>query len=235
MDYGGRKGIIQEIKFSPELYRKINWLEYIMKRLFLVVIGVIAILAPGSYFLSSSHKDKIRNYPSNGTDIIAFGDSLVEGVGSTPGYDFVSLLSQKIGEPIINLGRSGNTTAQGRDRLSELDKYQPRIVLVLFGGNDHLQKVPIEQTFINLRRIIEDIQGRGAIVILLGVRGNLFGDKFAAEFAKLKDKYETAYVPDVLSRLFGHAQYMSDEIHPNDAGYAIIADRIYPILDKLRK
>lgn len=175
----------------------------------------------------------IANYPSDGTDIIAFGDSLIEGVGSTRGNDFVSVLSRRIGEPIVNLGRAGDTTRQGLDRLSALDRYDPKVVILLLGGNDHLQKVPIETTFRNLGAIIENIQARGAVVLLLGVKGSLLSDKFAPEFELLRDTYKTAYVPNVLRGLFGHAELMSDSVHPNDAGYVIIADRVEPILGQL--
>ena len=160
---------------------------------------------------------------------------MVEGVGSTQGNDFVSLLSKKIGRPIINLGVSGNTTEDGLNRLNELDKYKPKVVILLLGGNDHLKKVPIDETFNNLGKIIENLQSRGAVVLLLGVKGNLFGDRFKSEFEKLSGKYKTAYVPNVLDGLFGNTKYMSDTIHPNDAGYSVIAGRVYPVLSKLLK
>ena len=196
-----------------------------------VVIFIILIIISHSFFKG----DKIKNYSSKGTDIIAFGDSLVEGIGSTGGNDFVSLLSKKVGKPIINLGVSGNTTEDGLNRLKELDSYKPKIILLLLGGNDHLRKVPIDETFSNLGKIIENMQSRGAIVLLLGVKGNLFGDKFKSEFQKLSGKYETAYVPNVLDGLFGNTKYMSDSIHPNDLGYSMIAEKIYPVLYKLLK
>lgn len=204
-----------------------------MKNKYLIFIFVFVILVFSFYFIFGG-EDKIKNYPSNGTDIIAFGDSLVEGVGaSSPQNNFVSKLSAKIGQPIINLGVSGNTTADGLARISELDKYNPKVVLLLLGGNDHLKKVTIETTFRNLSKIIENIQSRGAVVVLLGVKGNLFGDKFEPEFEKLKDKYETAYVSNVLDGLFGNMKYMSDAVHPNDLGYTIIANRVYPVLEKV--
>lgn len=177
--------------------------------------------------------DPIANYPSKGVDIVAFGDSLIEGVGSTEGNDFVSLLSKKVGKPIINLGRSGDTTADGITRLNQLDKYNPKVVILLLGGNDHLKKAPVEETRRNLATLIENIQGRGAVVLLLGVRGGLLNDPFDTEFEKLRDVYNTAFVPDVLDGLFGNAKYMSDAIHPNDAGYKMIAERVYPVLNKI--
>lgn len=205
-----------------------------MKYIKLIIIVLsIALVVFGIRFFTRS--TPVTNYPSKGTDIIAFGDSLVQGVGATGGNDFVSLLSKKIGEPIINLGHSGDTTADGIARLAELDAYNPKVVILLLGGNDHLRKIPAEDTQKNLAVLIENIQSRGAVVLLLGVRGGLFRDNFDAMFEELKDTYHTAFVSDVLGGLFGKPEYMDDTIHPNNAGYAIIADRIYPVLESLLK
>ena len=201
------------------------------------IIGTFAVaLILGFWYFTGEKSLSVRNFPSAGTDIIAFGDSLVQGTGaSTQERNFVSLLSQKLGRPIVNLGVPGNTTADGIARLAELDQYSPKVVLLLLGGNDHLRKVPIDTTFANLGAIIQNLQSRGAVVLLLGIKGNLFGDQFKPRFEKLRGTYHTAYVSDVLDGLFGKTQFMSDSIHPNDAGYAKIADRIYPELIKLLK
>lgn len=202
-----------------------------MKKVFLIIFTVVLLT---SLYLVFNREENIKNYPSAGRDIIAFGDSLVEGVGaSSADLNFVSLLSKKIGKPIINLGVSGDTTADGLKRLSELDDYKPKVVLLLLGGNDHLRKVPAETTFDNLGKIIENIQSRGAVVVLLGVRGSILTDRFKSEFEELQEKYKTAYVPNVLEGLFGNPKYMSDPLHPNDLGYAEIANRIYPVLLKV--
>lgn len=202
-------------------------------RIVILSVLLVVLLAFGVYYFSRT--TPITNYPSSGTDIIAFGDSLVEGVGSTNGNDFVSRLSQKVGQPIINLGHAGDTTADGIVRINELDNYDPKIVLLLLGGNDHLKKIPISETHKNLALLIENIQARGAIVLLLGVRGGLFNDRFDTEFENLRDTYRTAFVPDVLEGLFGNSQYMSDTVHPNDIGYGIITNRVYPVLIEVLK
>ena len=202
-------------------------------RIIILCIFLIVLVALGIFYFSRTKP--ITDYPSKGTDIVAFGDSLVLGVGSTDGNDFVSLLSRKIGEPIVNLGNGGDTTADGLARISQLDEYNPKVVLLLLGGNDHLKKIPIVDTFKNLATLIENIQARGAIVLLLGVRGGLFNDKFDTEFEALRDTYHTAFAPDVLDGLFGNAQYMSDPIHPNNIGYGMIAERIYPELTEVIK
>ena len=83
---------------------------------------------------------KITNYPSQGDSIVMFGDSLVFGTGSTSGNDMPSLLSKEIGSSVINMGIPLETSAQGLLRVKEVLDQNPRIALVLFGGNDFLQK-----------------------------------------------------------------------------------------------
>lgn len=142
------------------------------------------------------------------------------------------MLSEKIGEPIANLGVPGDTTEDGLGRLGELDRYRPKVVLLLLGGNDRLRNMPREETFANLARIIEDLHERGAVVLLLGIRGSVLSDQYKSEFERLRANYKTAYVPDVLDGLFGTREFMADQIHPNDAGYARIAERIAPVLEE---
>jgi acyl-CoA thioesterase I len=192
-----------------------------------ILVAIVAALCTAIWYFFFTPERTITNFPSQGTDIIAFGDSLIYGTGATEGHDFVSLLSAQIGAPIVNLGVPGNTTADGLARLSDLDAYHPKVVILLLGGNDHLKRVPKETTFKNLSNIIESIQARGAIVLLLGVKGSLFGDQFASEFETLRKRYHTALVSNVLDGLFGTAEYMADSVHPNDAGYQIIANRVH--------
>lgn len=200
------------------------------------IIGTLSVLLVFGIFYFIFNKDTYSNYPSRGTDIVAFGDSLVQGVGaSSVDKNLVSILSRRIGKPIINLGVSGNTTADGLNRLDQLDKYKPKVVILLLGGNDYLRKVPKETTFNNLGKIIEDIHRRGAVVLLLGVRGGLLKDNFEEDFEIISSKYNTAYVSNVLSGLILDKRYMADEIHPNDAGYEKIAERVLPELKELIK
>jgi lysophospholipase L1-like esterase len=198
-----------------------------------LLVGIVIVMCVYGLYLYFHSSHPVRNYPSPGTDIIAFGDSLVEGVGATPGHDLVSLLSKEIGAPIVNLGRSGDTTADGLARISELDSYKPKVVILILGGNDYLAKKSMPEAFERLGKIIEQIQARGAIVLLVGIRLSLVVGNFDAQYRELERKYQTAYVPDVLDGFYGKLQYMSDNIHPNDAGYAIIASRIAPTLQKL--
>lgn len=204
-----------------------------MKNSVTIILLALVVILLGIFYFSRSKT--VTNYPSRGANIVALGDSLVAGAGSTKGNDFVSLLSKKMNQPIVNLGRSGDTTADGVSRLKELDDYKPKVVIVLLGGNDYLKKVPITETRKNLSTIIENIHARGAVVLLLGVRGGILRDSFEEEFEDISKKYNTAYVPNVLDGLLGNTKYMSDSIHPNDIGYAMISEKVYPVLSPLTK
>lgn len=201
-----------------------------MKFLLLILAGGVLL---GAYFIFFSASPAVTNVPSDGVNIVAFGDSLVEGVGASKGNDFVSILSRQIDEPIVNLGRSGDTTRDALVRIDDVLEQDPKVVLVLLGGNDYLQQIPEAETFVNLEQIIQTIHQSGSAVLLLGVRGGILRDNFKGEFAALAEKHRTAYVSDVLDGLFGNRQLMADTVHPNGAGYQVMADRVQPELEAI--
>lgn len=206
-----------------------------MKFSFFGAITLVVILLGWGAYAFWGNKTEIKNYPSKNTAIVAFGDSLIEGVGATKGSDLVSLLAQKTGKEIINLGVSGNTTEQGLARIKEVTDLKPKLTIVLLGGNDYLRKIPEEQTFKNLEQIIAQIQSTGSTVLLLGVRGGLLSDRYEEQYKMLAQKTGSVYVSNVLDGLIGDKRYMSDAVHPNNVGYQKIADRVLPELENLLK
>ena len=198
-----------------------------------VLVAAVAVAAWGGVWILWPDAPRASR-PTAGTHVIAFGDSLVAGVGATPGHDFVALLSTRIGVPILNAGRPGDTTASALARLDAAVLSQsPRVVIVVLGGNDFLRRVPMETTFNNLRTIVGRIRERGAAVVLVGVKVNLFRDLYGAEYERLSREMSAAVVPDILDDVLGRGDRMSDSIHPNDQGYEIIADRLEPVLRDL--
>jgi acyl-CoA thioesterase-1 len=172
--------------------------------------------------------------PTAGNAIIAFGDSLVAGRGASSGQDFVSVLSVRLGVPILNAGRSGDTTSAAMARLDrDVLAHDPRVVVVLLGGNDYLRHVPVETTFSNLGAIVDRIRERGAAVLVAGVAVGLIADPYDEKFQLLARQTSAGLVPDILGGIIGHADLMSDAIHPNDRGYALVADRLEPTLRDL--
>ena len=177
----------------------------------------------------------IKNFPPKGAHIIALGDSLTVSLGaSSVEHGFINILEKRLGVTIENKGINSNTTRDALLRLNgDVLDQNPDIVIILLGGNDYLQRIPKEETFKNLRMMIEAVQTQGGVVLLLGIRGGLLADHFSDDFEDLAKSTGSAYVPDVLESIFGDSTLMSDQIHPNDRGYEKIADKVAPILMQL--
>jgi lysophospholipase L1-like esterase len=200
-------------------------------RILLVAVGV-TIAALVTWLLGARGPEAAR--PTSGERIIAFGDSLVQGVGASPGRDMVSILSRRLGVPIVNAGRSGDTTGAALARLdSAVLSRNPRIVMVLLGGNDMLRRVPRATMFENLDAIVTRIRARGAAVILVSVEIGFGTGVDGRSYEELAERTSSALVRDVLDGIFGRQALMADGIHPNDRGYEIVADRIEPALRDL--
>jgi acyl-CoA thioesterase-1 len=167
-------------------------------------------------------------YPS-GSHVIAFGDSLTEGYRVDPGQGWPEQLSAIVGRPILNRGVSGNTTGDALERLErDVLSQDPRIVLVCLGGNDMLRRMPADPQFDTLRTIVRRIQGKGALVVLIGTEGYKILTKvdYGARYEALARETGAVYVPDLMKGVLTDPALMLDEIHPNARGYAKIARRI---------
>lgn len=197
-----------------------------------IAIGALALIAIFLYVFIS-REPSIKNFPSENSGVVAFGDSLVQGVGSERGGGFVRILSEELGVSIENLGRSGDTTADALLRVDQVVEMKPAVTIILLGGNDFLRQVPERETEENLEKIIEKIEGGGSAVLLIGIESKLSINDHDELFERLVKKYQTAYVSDILDGIFGATQYMSDSLHPNDKGYEIMANKIKPVLAKI--
>lgn len=204
-----------------------------MKKIVVLIILVIAMVAAWFFWSGSGG---YADHPVSGRNIIAFGDSLIAGVGATPGNDLVSVLARRTGMDIVNAGVSGDTTADGLARLEkDVLQREPKVVIICLGGNDILRSVPAEIAMNNLKEIIRKIHAKEAGVLLLGIKGGVgpFGSRYSEDYGKLASEEKVSFLPDILGGIMGDASLMSDEIHPNDKGYALIADKAAPLLRKI--
>lgn len=202
---------------------------------FLVILSLLTVGVIWHTMSGMTDQYPITNFPPKGTKVIALGDSLTTGVGaSTKSRGYIELLEQRFAITIINKALIGDTT---HDALARLDvdviRQRPDIVLILLGSNDYLRQEPRADTFQNLRTIITSVQKTGAVVILIGARGGILSDTFAEDFAALARSTGSAFVPGILDGILGDSKYMYDEIHPNDAGYLKMADKVAPVLDRM--
>lgn len=163
--------------------------------------------------------------------IVAFGDSLTYGVGSSGNQNYPQVLSQLTGLEVVNAGISGETTQGGIKRLEKvLDEHKPELMILMEGGNDILRnhnRISIKQ---NLSKMIQIAHSKNIAVILIGVPEKKLFSSSAPLYAELADEYNLVFDGEILSSLLRSTEYKSDPIHLNNAGYQKFAERIQQLL-----
>lgn len=206
------------------------------RKLFLIIAALCCVLA---YWFWPGARWRQKNFPPTAMGPwVAFGDSLTQGFGANGGADYPSQLSKLLNTPIQNLGVSGETSGDGLKRITDIEALEPRVVLLCFGGNDVLQSLSRDQMFANISAMIDRLHARGSFVVLIGIRGpSIVGDANAKGFKRLAQKKEVMHVPNILDGILGTPSLMFDYVHPNDAGYGKIAERLAeelrPLMAKL--
>jgi len=190
---------------------------------------MICIAGGWRYF--SDSPPEIRNASPAGTNIICFGDSLTYGTGAQEGMDYPSRLAEMLGKPVINAGVPGDTTLSAMKRLEEdVLSQDPRIVLITLGGNDLKNGVPKETAFRNLKHITDAIQQKGALVVIGGIDFPLRGRGFGEAYIEFAANNGVVLIPNIFDGILGKRKLMSDPVHPNDDGYAVMAGKFYEAL-----
>jgi acyl-CoA thioesterase-1 len=193
---------------------------------------------------------------TTGTDdgsIVCFGDSLTEGYGaSKPGSvdrskSYPAFLQSKVKTTVANAGISGDTAAGGLARAEKdvLSK-NPRLVIILLGANDFFRLRPANETKADLQAIINKLRDGNRKIYLASFIGNaawessifeaipgLTNSELAALLPDYKKMFtelqsenrDLGFISDIWTGVWGI--HMSDPIHPDAAGYSIMADNIF--------
>ncbi|MEM8562225.1 MAG: GDSL-type esterase/lipase family protein [Pseudomonadota bacterium] len=187
--------------------------------------------------LSGCSSEKRYEALTPGATVLAFGDSVTVGVGAKAGKDYPSQLAAMTGLKVVNAGVSGDTARAAGSRLGPLlAQHQPELVIIELGGNDFLRKTSASQVKEFLRDMIVEAQGSGAQVMLVAVPGlSLLRASIGALvdsdiYGQLSEEEGVILVPDVFSNVLSDSSLRADEIHPNAAGYAQLAQGINAVL-----
>jgi acyl-CoA thioesterase-1 len=178
--------------------------------------------------------------------LVAFGDSLTAGLGVSPEETYPARLQEKLllsgyRYRIINAGVSGDTSAGGLRRVEWVLKSKPDVVIVELGANDGLRGLNLAQTRTNLEEIIQRFLAGGAKVVLAGMKlppnyGADYTKAFQSMYADLAKRYDVQFIPFFLDGVAAKADYnQADGIHPTGAGYAVIVENIWPVIEPLLK
>lgn len=189
--------------------------------------------------LGACGKPKEVALPS-GTRVLALGDSLTAPHGVTPEQAWPTLLAKKTGWAVVNAGVSGDTSAGALQRLPGLiEEHNPQLVLVTLGGNDMLRRLPQGQTTTNLGRMLALAKAHGAKAVLLAtpkpsLAGAAFNNLSAAEFYReVAKESQVPLIEDAIAEVLSKTELKGDQLHPNAAGHALLAEKIFEGLKKI--
>jgi acyl-CoA thioesterase-1 len=191
------------------------------------VVAGIYLLVLACVF-SGCTRSNIANLESEGKNIICFGDSITIGFGAENGQDYPAALSKMTNVPVVNAGINGDTSREAIRRIdTDVLQKEPLLVIIEFGGNDFLNKTPVQETMNNIEEMIKIIQAKGAMVAIADISTFLVMSDYGKEFKRLSQKYRTILIPGILNGIITDPQLKSDFVHPNSKGYQLIAHRVY--------
>jgi acyl-CoA thioesterase-1 len=180
--------------------------------------------------------------PTRSDPVIAcFGDSITAGYGVAPGQAYPDDLQADLDHrgyhyKIVNAGVSGNTTKDGVDRLKEVLRLHPAIVIVEFGGNDGLRGIPIADTRRNLSTIVSTLLQAGSKVVLAGITlppnyGADYIEQFDETYRLVAAKFHVPLLPELYAHVYTVPGAIQDDgIHPTARGAQLVADNLLPLL-----
>jgi acyl-CoA thioesterase-1 len=178
--------------------------------------------------------------------IIAFGDSLVAGLGLPQEEAFPARLEAALRERghdvnVVNAGVSGDTTAAGLGRLDWSVPDGTDGVIIELGANDMLRGIDPDQTRKNLDAMLARLAERKIPVLLAGMRaapnlGAEYSASFDPIFPDLAQKYGAALYPFFLDGVAAEPGLnQPDGMHPNSAGVDVIVGRFLPVMEEFLK
>lgn len=173
--------------------------------------------------------------------IVAVGDSLTAGYGISESQAYPAQLERKLREKgyrwrVVNAGISGETSTGTLARVEWIRQLNPDIVILEIGANDGMRGQDPELTRKNIDQIVVALQAQGATVVLAGMQmltnlGPSYTRKFAAIYPKVAKQHNLILIPFILDKVAGDDSLnLSDGIHPNEKGYAIVTENVYPYL-----
>jgi acyl-CoA thioesterase I len=173
--------------------------------------------------------------------VVAVGDSLTAGYGLPETDAYPAQLEKKLHQAgyhwrVINAGISGETSSGTLSRVDWVLQLKPDIVILETGANDGMRGVDPQLTRENIEKIVSQLQEKGVIVVLAGMRmfanlGPSYTKEFTAIYPKVAAKHHLILIPFFLTGVAGDATLnQADGIHPVANGYGIVTEKVYPYL-----
>lgn len=177
--------------------------------------------------------------------VLAYGDSLMAGyqLGPTEGFApqlEAALRKQGRDVTVRSAAVSGDTSAAGRARLNWVLaglKAKPDLVLLELGANDMLRGQPPATLRANLDTMLSEFAKRAIPVVLAGMQaspnlGAAYVRDFNRIYPELAQAHRIPLYPFFLSGVAATPNLqLTDGMHPNPRGVAVIVRGILPTVD----
>lgn len=194
-----------------------------------------AVMILGAAMLLPAACSKTPQLPLLADDatILAFGDSLTAGTGAGDTESYPAVLASLTGRKVVNAGVPGELSAGGVQRLPELlERERPALLILCHGGNDLLAHQDHQMIADNLRAMLRIAGEHGVPVLLVAVPSPDLMLKPPALYEELSSEFHIPVERKALSHILGKGGLKSDHIHPNAAGYRLLAEALAKLLKK---
>jgi acyl-CoA thioesterase-1 len=176
--------------------------------------------------------------------IVALGDSLTAGYGLPASAAFPVRLQKALADrglavEISNAGVSGDTTADGLDRLDWSVPEGTQAVILELGANDMLRGLDPQMVRKTLEDILQRLQARHIDVLLCGMLaapnlGPEYADAFDRIYPQLAARDHLLLYPFFLAGVLDERRLTQpDGLHPTAAGVDAIVAGILPQAEAL--
>jgi lysophospholipase L1-like esterase len=205
------------------------------------VLYLALLLALWLSFLIHATADVHRSRPLQlqpDRPIAVIGDSL-----SVHGW--AQRIARDLAAPAVDRSEGGINTIEGLAKLPEVLSHRPQLVILELGGHDYLESRGRDATRANLDKMIRDVRGAGAEILLFEIPRGFVTDPFGGLERELAREHDLELVTDGAIRqlvLFSPftplgswtGRKLSDDgLHPNEDGHRFLAERVKASLLRL--
>lgn len=200
------------------------------------MIKQITILLLTSFIIigisACSEEAKLQALDSDAS-ILAFGDSLTYGTGTSRDKAYPAVLAKLINRKVINAGVPGEISENGLSRLLLLiQQHQPDLIILCHGANDILRKLDINKTNTNLQKMIDLAKQNNSQIVLIAVPEFSLFLNTSPIYQELAEKNQLPIASDILAEILANNAFKSDHVHPNAQGYQLLAEDISVLLQR---
>jgi acyl-CoA thioesterase-1 len=179
-------------------------------------------------------------------NIVFFGNSLTAAYQLSPEQGFTAHIQRRIDSlglnyTCVNAGLSGETTADGVNRIDWVLQQPMDIFVLELGANDALRGLPVSESKKNLQAMLDKVKAKypNCKLVLAGMLappnlGANYTDAFRDMYPALAKKNEAALIPFLLENIGGIPELnLPDGIHPNVKGQKVMAENVWEVLEPL--